>query len=600
MELSVRRQAEEGPGATRGRFGGTSCGGRLRAERRRVDGATAGTQVRGPRGQRTGVRAMSSTRDKAATAREGHRRICGARFLRQAPSLRAGGGTKAAIIAWCSRKAVECGSTAWRCLGRAILRPALGASLIVSVGADVSVEAAALVADWLRWHRQRKRFGVADVRASKKASRLRALWNTIRRGSGVHSVAGGSSAQRVVEALSPRASVHLCDLRLEGAIRCRVGRVPLHMKGELPRATTLTGDVAVREWVSPQQATLTELEVYGALVDYAQGHLERRGFAALPGLQVLAPALRLYGGTKVMTAPKLTAAIRAARAGAGKRAVSLSSITANTLVASRLMTVLLVRLDEGRVTAEVLTAQDWATLMGVPLRWDHPLRTGLRAVSASAAKGIVGQAVQVDVARCVLRAACAHTEWWNTDRIVTYASLMSGLDFTAAAMEQVFGERFRFVLAAEANSTVMRALRAAWGHRLLHVTSNALSAETARHLRSIKEGLDILMISFRCAPWSTANTLPVSGLRRQEQLERALEENQELLKLARWSWPKLILIECVAGLLQRQLRTQWARLQGMILALKDWSWSRQTICPRDTLGGYLPRRRVWIIGVRLH
>lgn len=519
-------------------------------------------------------------------------------FLRQAPSLGTSG-VKAAILAWCYRNAIDGGVGAWRVLGRAILQAATGASLVVGVSAEVGIDAAATVADWLRWHRRRRKFSEPALYVSKKESVVRALWNTVRRGSGIGREEG-RSAKRAVDSLSSRAAVQLCALRLEGAIRCGVGRTPLHLKGELPRAASRWGTVASFEWVGRQQATLSEKALGMALMESAPVPQGRRQFGGTMDLQRLARALAHCGGMKILKASKLMAELRTATTGRGGGGTGLRHVTANTLVASRLTTLLVVRLDaEERVVAEMLNAQDWATVMGVPLWEQHPIRRGLRAVSESAAKGIVGQAVHIDVALCLLRAVFAHSRWLQSDRTIRYASLMSGIDFTAAAMDQLVGVRFQFVLAAESNVTVARALQAAWGTRLQHFTHNAVGAEAGRILASVADSLDVLMISFRCAPWSTANTLPIHEARRKAQLERALEENQELLRLVTVARPYWVLIECVAGVAQRQLRAQWARLQGMISALSEWSWTRQFICPRETLGGYVPRRRVWIVGRRL-
>lgn len=573
--------------------------GGARLRRRKVGGTRGvsdeviGDSTGGARGRPEASR-MSKTREAASVARWRHRRIQGRAFLRQAPSL-GSKGVKAAVLRWCLRKAEELGTTAWRMLGKAILLTTTGAALTVSVGADVDIAAAALVADWLRWHRRRRQFGEPDLQVSKKESVVRALWNTVRRGSGIGREEKGGRP-RATDALSPKATVQLCALRLDGAIRCGVGRTPLHLRGTLPPAARGSGAIPTHEWVARQQVVLTEKELGEALFAQALAPYSRREFQMAPSRQKLAKELKLCGGIKVLVAAKLMARLTGS-SGQGRGGTSLSDVTANTLVASRLMTWLVVRLGaREQVAAEVLNAQDWATMMGVPMRQQHPVRVGLRAVSESAAKGIVGQAVHVDVARCLLCAACAHMEWRHSNSMVSYASLMSGLDFMAAAMDQVFGARFRFELAAESNATVVRALQAAWGSRLLRLTHNAVGVETERALAALANRLDVLMVSFRCAPWSTANTLPILGDRRLNQLERALEEDQELLRLVTVARPKLVLIECVAGVEQRQLRAHWNRLQGMIMALSEWSWTRQVICPREALGGYIPRRRMWIVG----
>lgn len=181
---------------------------------------------------------------------------------------------------------------------------------------------------------------------------------------------------------------------------------------------------------------------------------------------------------------------------------------------------------------------------------------------------------------------------------MVYVSLLSGIDFVAAALAQLVGPRFQFALAADANRTVANALHAAWGHRIGLLTGYALGVETEDGLNALRGSVDIMMISIRCAPWSRANALSTRSTARKRQVDRALEENQALLLLAASALPRAILLECVDGGVQQGLRRQWHTLQGLILRLEEWEWSCQRICPRDTLQGYVPRMRIWFVGIR--
>lgn len=540
---------------------------------------------------------MSSDAQLADKARESHLRIAGLQFLRHAPALKARLGLKAVVLEWCGRKAMELRSSAWRMLGEAILFPPRGASLIVWVSSRVDLEAAVLIAHWLTWHRRQQSFSAADLRVSKKESKVRVVWNTVRRGSGVPPQQVGAARAPAVSWLSERAAVQLSSLRVEGRLACRVGRTPLHFEGELPPAPRAVGHIGEKEWVTGKKVAMSEEEVMAALRQSKDRGNPRRRFVPEASLGALAGTIRRCGGAKVLLAHKLLAVLHSKEGREHPGRLDLRRLTANTLTANPHMVYVQLRLGSRKeVVAERLNAQDWATLMGVPLGREHRLRVGLRAVSDAVARGIVGQAIHFEVAVQILLAVGSKTGFLHSPGTIQYASLLSGIDFVAAALENLVGDRWRFTLAAEKNASVGVALRAAWGTKLEQITGDALDLQTERALRGLRGSLDVLMISFRCAPWSTANTMPLDSRRRMDQLERALEEIQALLQLVRVAVPRVVLIECVAGVMRRGTRGYWERVQGMLQSTQGWQWSWQMICPRDTLGGWVPRRRLWIVG----
>lgn len=565
------------------------------AERRggvfRKDGATR---------RRFGIRRRAAT-EAVEMQRRWHRKL-GVVELRQAPSLMARVQVREAIWQWCVATGSAKETAAWRMLGKAILFSSVGAQMLMAVRSAVGEGGARLAGDWLLWHRRRRAFSKADLKCCKKLSKARVVWDTLRRGT------GSSSGQRAWDAcrtapcaLSREAAKMLVSLRSQGFVSCEVGRLPFHLKGELPGARLTRGRIKSYCWVEEQQGAASEADVLKLLACTSSCDQRPRRPVLLYSEGEL-PALLRVGERKLVSKQQLGQVRALVQAGSDPRTCveAWKRFKAPTLTSSRGLSLLLVSSPRlGVLQTAQLTAQDWATLMGVPIDAQHPVRRGLMAVSEAVGRSIIGQALHFDVAVCLLKKLVAggHLGGSQSADGLTYISLLSGIDIMAAAVDFVVGGHWRFALAAEANATVASALQAAWGGKLLKVVPNALGDDAIQAVLERRGQVDIMMLSLRCAPWSTANSLPVADSARQEQLERALEENQALLELAAAALPRVIILECVDGLLRSCVRSQWCRLQGMIGRHKAWSWSRQLICPQLTLHGAIPRRRVWVIGV---
>lgn len=530
-----------------------------------------------------------------------HRKIACWQELRQAPSLGSDSAIKRAIVDWCCAGTDARKGGGWRQLGRAVLFKTVGAALVGGVRDSLGGEASLLVFDWLRWHRRRKAFSSQDLTVAKKHSRARGLWLVVNRGAAFTPTPSTAvAASSHTRSLSDRAARILLALRTSRLIRCDVGRLPLHLNGELLPAKQVHGRIAGRVWVARQKGAASEEELIQLLAPGGRAQAPgRRVLQDKDGWQWLDQALRGVGGQKIMSLHGLLA-LRGKGTGVGHgRPLDLRRVRASTLIAGRgLKVVLLSRQEEGGISVVELSAQDWASMMGVPTATEHPLRRGLRFVSEGAARSLVGQAVHFGVARAVLSEVLVQLGLLQGLSAVNYASLLSGIDFVAAALHDLVGTRMNFALAAEASRTAATALLAAWGDRIKAVEGNALNEGTAQALAGLRGGVDILMISLRCAPWSAANLLPVASAERAYQVERALEECQALLHMSATAYPRAIILECVDGGRRKGLRRKWGQLQGLVLQLREWEWSWQLICSRDTLLGYVPRSRAWLVGLR--
>lgn len=489
-------------------------------------------------------------------------------------------------------------------LGKAVLFAGEGARLISAIQAGGDRAGAVRIRDWLLWHRRKRAFSRADLECCKRESRVRQLWFVLSRGVDRAWTQEQLGVQPRLATLPAKPARISQELREEGLVAGAVGRIPLHIEGELPPAGHRKGRITKEVWVQPMLAAWSEAEITQALAarrrQYVWGEAGFRGSE----LQLLATDLRRVGGFKVMPASRLGWLLLQIKMGPRglPSSHSLGAMGMTTLTASHGQAIVMLSFDqEGRVVAAKLDAAGWALLMGINGETNCPMARGLAAVSDSAGRAIMGQAVHFQVAVQLLTQVLRRldTSLGGGQRVVRYASLFSGIDVVAAALMQLCGERLRFELAAEANRTVFRALKAAWGTKILKYGTNALGKEVTERLGGpLKGKLDVLMLSLRCAPWSAANTSPIASADRQCQLERALEECQALLALVEANGPRAVVVECVAGMLRKCLKAHWTRLMGMFAGLKEWRWSRQAICPRATLGGWIPRRRVWIIGIR--
>eukprot|EP00966_Prymnesium_polylepis_P116896 2701222-Prymnesium_polylepis.1 len=90
---------------------------------------------------------------------------------------------------------------------------------------------------------------------------------------------------------------------------------------------------------------------------------------------------------------------------------------------------------ECRASAHVL-----ASVLGVPLARDHPIRMGLDAVSGPAGRMLVGQGMDVDVVAAIIRrelpelvGGVGYGDSSAAKHTIQYADLFSGISFAAAA-----------------------------------------------------------------------------------------------------------------------------------------------------------------------
>lgn len=211
----------------------------------------------------------------------------------------------------------------------------------------------------------------------------------------------------------------------------------------------------------------------------------------------------------------------------------------------------------------------------------------------------MGQAMHAEVSLAILRHVSSLMGWGDRTALtpVRYVSLFSGIDVFAAAMEELFGDSWKFVGAIEAAPLVQLALKEAWLSKGVQILGDAFSTEVRLALTRHAGTVDLLVGCWRCAPWSQANSISLESTERRRMVQGALEEIQSQLELVGLVGPAVVVLECVTDLLRPCFRREWACIQGWLEKMSAWQWSFQSICPRRMNRSWWPRKRLWVIGL---
>ena len=399
--------------------------------------------------------------------------------------------------------------------------------------------------------------------------------------------------------------------------KARIGRAPVHAEGTLPTAPaagTRTAGAQEETWFEatasdPSFATLVQLvseteSLFGA-------SSEERNWWDIPALTAAVgsstcPADR--DGLRALTGRK-----RSATTADFARYLDAPFIGCFTAGGGNGMVIL--RAERGGVRECRASAHVLASVLGVPLARDHPIRMGLDAVSGPAGRMLVGQGMDVDVVAAIIRrelpelaggAGCGDSS--DARRTIHYADLFSGISFAAAAALRLRPSalrsgrggpgRFRYRVACDAVADVLSAHQGGWAKWVERVVQFAHSQEALEAMRAAAP-LDIAVAGVRCAPWSQAKTTPDPNdpgfaiVR-----ERALEESCQAVSALVEGDPKLVILETSDWLLKGARREYWLRLLVHLQSFSGYTWGYQVICPRRHFGKWVPRPRLYVVGRR--
>ena len=240
-------------------------------------------------------------------------------------------------------------------------------------------------------------------------------------------------------------------------------------------------------------------------------------------------------------------------------------------------------------------AHIWATLLGVPIHRQHPIRLAISSLPESAARAAIGQAVDVDVARLLMRHTLELIGCSDED-VVRYADLMSGISVFGGAVYDLLGPRMKYLYGAERLDIMLSGHAVGWAKRIGTMFSSADDVSLVGEMRNLNP--TTVQIGLRCAPWTLNLTKhPIGSKTRNDILERALEEAVCVLNVACGANPLSILLELSPYVTIPALRPWWLRLQAIILKHAQYTWKSQNICPKATLRKLTPRNRKFVRGL---
>ena len=386
--------------------------------------------------------------------------------------------------------------------------------------------------------------------------------------------------------------------------KVRVARLGWQPAGTLPAAAKLTAaqeskpkEIPMHEFVSPRTGAPLQgrADIRRLLDETGRVFPSREAPPPWNPPPQCWEAVRRTGGWAFVTYVRVSA-LKAKQPSVEDWVMAFQEVEMPTFWAATTCNVyILVADEEGDCGSVVVaSANQWATFLGVPVDYDHPVRRGLRAVTPSQGRSLLGQSVDVDAARRLIAAVLREVGLSGSD--VRYADLCSGMSVAGGAVWDEGRAQLRYVLAAEGVDIALKAHEAAWSGIVERVFADAHGADVRQALAAAM--LHLLFVSLRCNVWSPACTVHKLGsTERDAEFESALADSQALIRTACGSGATVIILETSGNVLAPVMRPWWLRLQKIVLAHKGYAWRRQRICPRKLFGKLAPRDRMFIVGV---
>ena len=205
------------------------------------------------------------------------------------------------------------------------------------------------------------------------------------------------------------------------------------------------------------------------------------------------------------------------------------------------------------------------------------------AVSPRQAVALLGQAVHVAPVEWLLRRAA--TRLGLLQRRVRYASVFSGVDVAAAAMDVLWPARWSYSTAAECDAVARRALLAAWGSRGLQASAVFLDAGGAAAMAA--PYADVWVCTPSCKPFSRRN-----HRRSEEEVADELLTIERALRYVPAVRPLVVLIENVCE------PEAVCSLTAMLRRIDGYEWEHVQLCPSANFGWAMTRARHFWLGTR--
>ena len=219
---------------------------------------------------------------------------------------------------------------------------------------------------------------------------------------------------------------------------------------------------------------------------------------------------------------------------------------------------------------------------------DSPLFTALgerKGVTRGLAAKAVGRGVAVGVATRVLE-TCIERGWLprpGGDRVLTYASGCSGVDFVAEAVRVLYGQGWRYAHASERRSKVRKLLVAAWGGHGLTEERVLSSAADAGG----EEEVDLYVFTYDCGGFSRANRR-----RGDESMADGALGCAEAASFIRAGRASVVVME------NSDERAAVRAMTAVLAGLSEYEWYEQRLGASDCARCAQDRVRRFWVGVR--
>ena len=202
------------------------------------------------------------------------------------------------------------------------------------------------------------------------------------------------------------------------------------------------------------------------------------------------------------------------------------------------------------------------------------------SLTPNQAVSCLGRGIHVGVACCILETLKARG---LLSGVVRYASMFSGIDTVAVAMEHVLGASWEYIFASEKNEKTRGALLAAWGSRGLEAGRcyrDALGRDVAG-----EDGVDLCVYSPTCEPHS-----PRNHSRSCDDERVSLQNMWASLEYVRRRHPRVVIVENVTAV------GVVGPLTGMLMRLEGYTVEVGKLDPQTVAASPMSRERTfWVL-----
>lgn len=479
----------------------------------------------------------------------------------------------------------------WRVLARVTRRNADGYMVQRRLEENRTIRSSLEWERWLFWRRARHCFSEEEISRTFKASQATRPWKSLSKD--VSKARGGGC-----KAASSSAATSASPSLYYAAVNCNcahgtvdeVARLPLH---PTPTAETRVNAEAMLRVVHANilpkcSGSQSWARVRDLLARTAAAHGQTHPLAADTWPPVAWRALALCGPFKIITdnAFKQLCTLGGEDLQLAKKLLSVTTIA--TLVSSR--SCKLWAVDAQAQTLREVDAHAYASLQDVPVGRTTGIRAALSTfVSESERRAAVAQGAHAGVTAALTYKFLPGKRPGDS---VSILELDAGISVGREGVEGM-GFKQEAVFTAEAVEKCRVGFKRAWRPPPDSFPLWSHGEATKARIQRL-DPPDMAWAGLRCAPWSSAQTVPPEGRTPSEERERALTEMHSIVTNLVAARPKCIILETAAN--AASLADWWPRIQSVVGSDPGYTWQWQVICPHVHLGRRVRRARLWMVG----